>query len=55
MKNQITVNEQDGTFAAYIARPEVLPAPAVVVLQKLLGVNADIREKCDELAGQLSA
>jgi carboxymethylenebutenolidase len=55
MKNQITLNGQDGTFAAYIARPEVLPAPAVVVLQELFGVNADIREKCDELAGQLSA
>jgi hypothetical protein len=33
MKNQITVNGQDGTFAAYIARPEVLPAPAVIVGQ----------------------
>jgi hypothetical protein len=40
MKNQITANGQDGAFAAYIARPEVLPAPAVVVLQELCGVNA---------------
>jgi carboxymethylenebutenolidase len=29
-----------------------LPAPAIVVLQELFGVNADIREKCDELAQQ---
>jgi hypothetical protein len=33
MKNQTNVNGQDGTFAAYIARPEVLPALAVVVGQ----------------------
>jgi dienelactone hydrolase len=37
---------------AYIARPDELPAPAVVVLQELVGVNADIRENCDELAEQ---
>ena len=52
MKDHITINGQDGTFTAYIARPEELPAPAVVVLQELFGVNADIREKCDELAEQ---
>jgi carboxymethylenebutenolidase len=37
---------------AYISRPAKLPAPAVVVLQELFGVNADIRATCDELAGQ---
>jgi carboxymethylenebutenolidase len=52
MKDRVSINGHDGTFGAYIARPEVLPAPAVVVLQKLFGVNADIREKCDELAEQ---
>src|ERR1700690_3302672 len=52
MKDHITVIGHDGTFTAYIARPEELPAPAVIVLQELFGVNADIREKCDELAEQ---
>ena len=52
MKDRITINGHDGAFAAYIARPEAWPAPAVVVLQELFGVNADIREKCDELAEQ---
>ena len=52
MKGQITINGRDGTFGAYIGRPKALPAPAVVVLQELFGVNADIREKCDELAAQ---
>ena len=52
MQGPITINGHDGTFGAYIARPEALLAPAVVVLQELFGVNADIREKCDELAKQ---
>jgi len=52
MKDHISVNGHDGTFGAYIARPKTLPAPAVVVLQELFGVNADIRKHCDELAEQ---
>jgi dienelactone hydrolase len=52
MKDQITINGPDGAFGAYIARPAGLPAPAVVVLQELFGVNADIRKHCDELAEQ---
>jgi carboxymethylenebutenolidase len=52
VKDHITVTGQSGTFAAYIARPRTSPAPAVVVLQELFGVNADIRETCDELAEQ---
>ena len=52
MKDHITLKGQDGTFAAYIARPKTSPAPAVVVLQELFGVNADIRKTCDELAEQ---
>jgi carboxymethylenebutenolidase len=52
MKDHMTIKGHDGTFTAYIARPEESPAPAVIVLQELFGVNADIREKCDELAGQ---
>ena len=52
MKDRITIEGQAGAFGAYIARPKTLPAPAVVVLQELFGVNADIRKKCDELAEQ---
>jgi carboxymethylenebutenolidase len=52
MKDQININGRDGAFGAYIARPEALPAPTVVVLQELFGVNADIRKHCDELAEQ---
>src|SRR5277367_3668740 len=52
MKDQISINGKDGAFAAYIARPSTSPAPAVVVLQELFGVNADIRKTGDELAEQ---
>jgi carboxymethylenebutenolidase len=50
VENRIIVTGREGEFAAYIARPTALPAPAVVVLQELFGVNADIRKTCDELA-----
>jgi len=52
MNDRITIEARDGTFGAYLARPKILPAPAVVVLQELFGVNADIRKTCDELAEQ---
>ena len=52
MTDRITILGRDGAFGAYIARPKALPAPAVVVLQELFGVNADIRKTCDELAEQ---
>ena len=52
MKDRVTIEGREGAFGAYIARPEALPAPAVVVLHEVFGVNADIRKTCDELAEQ---
>src|ERR1700737_2330977 len=52
MENHIIIESPDGAFRAYISRPAKLPAPAVVVLQELFGVNADIRATCNELAAQ---
>src|ERR1700683_5021937 len=52
MKDHITIEGHDGAFAAYIAPPRTVPAPSIVVLQELFGVNADIRKTCDELAEQ---
>lgn len=52
MRDFVTIKGRDGSFAAYIARPKTSPAPAVIVLQELFGVNADIRKHCDELAEQ---
>jgi carboxymethylenebutenolidase len=48
MKDHITIEGRDGAFAAYIARPKTVTAQAVVVLQELFGVNADIRKHCDK-------
>jgi carboxymethylenebutenolidase len=52
MSDQISIQGRDGNFSAYIARPHIVPAPAVVVLHELFGVNSDIRKTCDELAEQ---
>src|ERR1700724_3884062 len=52
MKDHITIKGRDGALGAYISRLKAWPAPAVVVLQELFGVNADIRKTCDELAEQ---
>ena len=58
MNDQMTLDDwikiegREGTFGAYIARPKTSPAPAVVVLHEVFGVNADIREHCDRLAEQ---
>lgn len=52
MKNQIHITTSEGTFMAYVARPQVIPAPAVVVVHEVFGVNADLRQSCDELASQ---
>ena len=52
MTDHISIEGRDGAFGAYIAWPKVLPAPAVVVLHEVFGVNSDIRKTCDELAEQ---
>jgi len=52
MNDRITIEGRDGAFGAHIVRPKPLPAPAVIVLHEVFGVNADIRKTCDELADQ---
>lgn len=52
MSDSMNVSTADGRFHAYIARPKTTPAPAVVVIQEIFGVNADMRDTCDELANQ---
>ncbi len=52
MNDRIAIEGRDGAFDAYISRPKTLPAPAVVVLHEVFGVNTDIRKTCDELAEQ---
>jgi carboxymethylenebutenolidase len=50
MANRITIKGRAGTFGAYVAQPAARPAPAVVVLHEVFGVNADIRKICGDRA-----
>lgn len=54
MGERIHIDTADGRFGAYLARPVAAaqPAPAVVVIQEIFGINADMRDTCDELAAQ---
>lgn len=52
--NSLTITaDNGGTFDAYIARPNGNgPFPAIIVIQEIFGVNADLRTKCDDFAKQ---
>ena len=50
MGETINIQTEGGEFSAYVARPTGAPAPAVVVLHEVFGVNDDIRQTCRELA-----
>jgi carboxymethylenebutenolidase len=41
-----------GSLYAYMAMPEVTPAPTVIVIQEIFGVNQVMRDLCDDLARQ---
>ncbi len=46
-----TMPTQDGQkFEAYIAIPDQTPAPVIIVIQEIFGVNQNLKDKCDELA-----
>ena len=55
MKDRIAIEGRDGAFGAYIARPKALPAPAVVVLHEVFGVNAGIRPRLLPIPGAAPA
>jgi len=52
MAERITITAPDGTFSAYVARPSRSPAPAVVVIQEIFGVNQVMRDITDGLAAE---
>ncbi len=52
MGESITIATDDGAFSAYLSRPMAGGGPSVVVLHEVFGVNADMRQTCDDLAGQ---
>ena len=50
--SKITISNADGSFEAYVAVPDVTPAPAILVIQEIFGVNQVMRDICDGLAAQ---
>ena len=50
MSETISISTPAGSFSAYVARPAAPRAPAVMVIQEIFGVNAVMREVCDQLA-----
>ncbi|MEM7650510.1 MAG: dienelactone hydrolase family protein [Pseudomonadota bacterium] len=49
----VTISAHDGgNFNAYIAMPETTPAPAIIMIQEIFGINQEMRDKCDEMARQ---
>ena len=50
MSQRITIRSPNGEFDAHVARPTSPDAPAIVVIQEIFGINADMRATCDEFA-----
>jgi carboxymethylenebutenolidase len=50
MSESIRITTRDGSFSAYVARPDARHTPVIVVLQEVFGVNSDMRATCQELA-----
>jgi len=49
----LSIPSFDGrSFEAYVARPAQSSAPAILVIQEIFGINAAMRQICDELAQQ---
>jgi len=52
MNQRTTIDTPDGSFEAWVAMPASTPAPAIVVVQEIFGINADLRATCRQLAEQ---
>jgi carboxymethylenebutenolidase len=49
---QISASDGSGVFAGYLATSANGSGPAIVVIQEIFGINADVRAKCDAFAAQ---
>jgi NADPH2:quinone reductase len=52
MQKNIQFKTADGAMGGYLALPKNVPAPAVLVIQEIFGVNQVMRDLCDALAEQ---
>ncbi|MGQ0526690.1 MAG: dienelactone hydrolase family protein [Alphaproteobacteria bacterium] len=50
--SEITIPASDGwSFLAYVAIPAKTPAPVVILIHEIFGVNGEMQEKCNHMAG----
>lgn len=47
----VNIPTPEGSMKAYLSRPQGTPRGAVVVLQEIFGINADMRQTCAWLSG----
>ncbi|HTV95585.1 MAG TPA: dienelactone hydrolase family protein [Steroidobacteraceae bacterium] len=52
MSDYLDIRTPDGNFHAYRVLPKAAKAPAVVVVQEIFGINADMKETCRWVADQ---
>jgi len=52
MAQTVSVAGRDGSFSAYVARPQTPNGAAVVVIQEIFGVNQVMRDTADWLASE---
>lgn len=51
LTKEIKIPAHDGgAFKAYVAMPEITPAPVVILIQEIFGINQEMRDKCHEYA-----
>jgi carboxymethylenebutenolidase len=50
--SKITFKTPDGKMGGYLALPAKTPAPAILVIQEIFGVNQVMRDLCDAYAAQ---
>ncbi|WP_439816644.1 dienelactone hydrolase family protein [Zavarzinia sp. CC-PAN008] len=49
---QVKAKDGSGSFSAYVSNPASGKGPALVVIQEIFGINAQIRGVCDRLAAK---
>lgn len=51
--SEVTIQAGDGgSFSAYLAKPQTANGAAIIVIQEIFGVNANVRALCDGYAAQ---
>ena len=48
----IKITVADGSFSAYLSAPKATPAPGILVIQEIFGVNKVMRDLCDGFAAK---